>query len=393
MKYCFACLEDTSQGRMEPPDITAAYGGGLGLVARLLAIFIGVGGVVSGAYLLFGAGGASFMAMIATIGLPAILILFGLTDRLFSALNPLKIFGLIHAIGLPYALLLAFVLIMMASVGVLSEVVARLPVLASILESMVSTYYTIVIFHIMGYMIFQYQGRLGYTAREQIAGGKKVRPEREQIAVKIEVNLKEGNYALVLKLLNQAVQQFPDDAHFHKRRMEFLLSTQNVEVLDRYGADYLKYLLDTNQEFELSNVYTRLIQLKPDFIPDSAKTRHRLAQMCLDRGDFRSAIKLINGLHKQHPEYADLIGAFRVMLEALENSPNKARQAGQCRELIRRLEKRSAQPEKPEPAKIKKATFLARESPSQSERGTAITADAADQEDSNKDLPPIEFTL
>lgn len=393
MKYCFVCLEDTSQGRMEPPDITSAYGEGLKLIGQLLVIFIGIGVVVYGAYRSFGPGTAGFVATLSVLALPAILILFGLTDHLLSALNPLKIISLISAIGLPYALLLAFILIMMASVGILSEVVGRMPMLANVLESMVSSYYTIVIFHIMGYMIFQYQGKLGYTAREQMEGGNKVRPEREQTAINIDVNLKEGNYEVVLKLLNQAVKQFPGDDHFRKQRMEFLLATENVEGLDRYGAHYLEYLADSNQEYELRNVYKRITRLKQDFIPESPRTRHRLAQACLDHGDFRSAIKLIKGLHKKYPDYADLSQAFRVMLEALEQLPNTEVQAEQCRALIRRLEQLSAQNRKSKPARNEKATFEARETRSQTEIDAAEHNYTVDQEEQSRDLPPIEYKL
>lgn len=392
MKYCFACLENTSQGHMQPPDITSAYGGGLKLVAQLLGILLGISVAVLAAFKVFGPGAAGFVAIISTLGLPAILILFGLTDKLSSALNPLKIFGLITAIGLPYALLLAFILIMMASVGVLNEVVGQLPVLARILESMVSSYYTIAMFHIMGYMIFQYQDRLGYIAREQAEGGKKVRPEREQISVKIDVNLKEGNYDAVLNLLNEAVKLFPNDSHFRKQLMEFLIATKNMNGIDQFGSSYLEYLANSNQEYWLCNIYDRIIHFKPDFIPDSAMARHQLAQVSLDKGDFPSAIKLINGMHRKYPDYAGLIQAFQIMLKALEHSPNKELQANQCREFIQRLEKLSPQPKKTEPPQNKEPFVSARETRNQIEIDSVKQVNSTEQDDKKKDLPPIEFT-
>lgn len=392
IKYCFACLENTSQGHMQPPDITSAYGGGLNLLARLLAIQLGIGAAVLVAFKLFGQGAAGFVAILSVLGLPAILILFGLSDRLSSALNPLKIFGLITAIGLPYALLLAFILIMMASVGVLNEMVGQLPVLARILESMVSSYYTIVMFHLMGYMIFQYQDKLGYIAREQVEGGKKVRPPREQIAAKIDVNLKEGNYDAVLKLLNEAVKSFPKDSQFRKQLMDFLIATKNISAIDQFGSSYLEYLANSDQEYWLHNTYDSIIRFKPDFIPDSAIARHQLAQLFVDQGDFSSAIKLVNGMHSKYPDYAGLIPAFQIMLKALEHSPNKESQANQCRAFIQRLEKLSPQAKKTAAPQSKELFISTRETQQQILNDSVQQVDSTAEDDKKKDLPPIEFT-
>lgn len=392
IKYCFACLENTSQGHMQPPDITSAYGGGLKLLARLLGIQLGIGVAVLVAFKMFGEGAASFVAIISILALPAILILFGLSDKLSCALNPLKIFGMITAIGLPYALLLAFTLIMMASVGVLNEVVGELTMLARILDSMVSGYYTIVMFHIMGYMIFQYQDKLGYIAREQVEGGKKVRSPREQITAKIDVNLKEGNYEAVLNLFNEAVNLFPKDGQFRKQLMDFLIATKNISGIDQFGSSYLQYLANSDQEYWLRNLYDRIIQVKPDFIPDSAIARHQLAQLFLDQGDFSSAIKLINGMHSKYPDYAGLIQAFQIMLKALELSPNKESQANQCRAFIQRLEKLSPPAKKTELPQNQEPFVSTRETHSRIEIDSVKPVDPTVEDDKKKDLPPIEFT-
>ena len=40
MSYCFACLQQTAIGKFKAPDITAAYEGGLLLLAKLFALFL-----------------------------------------------------------------------------------------------------------------------------------------------------------------------------------------------------------------------------------------------------------------------------------------------------------------------------------------------------------------
>ncbi|ARU56501.1 tetratricopeptide repeat domain protein [Oleiphilus messinensis] len=403
IKYCFACLESTSKGQMKPPDIRSGYEGGVKLMLRVLLIPFGIGLLLFGVYRVAGSGAASFLGILSLIALPAILILFALTDRLVVALNPLKVIGLITSIGLPYGLLLAFVLIMVGSVGILGEWVNRIPLLASLMESMVSSYYLIVLFHIMGYMIFQYQGKLGYTAREQLRDEKrKKRTERDRLLVRVDALLKEGEYGQVFRLLKQGAQSFPDDAHIQKQLIEFILATNRRTGVVRFGSRFLDFLIRTNQEYLLNAYYKRILQLDPGFIPDSAQTRHRMAKVCLDGGDLQGAIKLINGMHKLYPEYEYLVSAFRIMLEALEQLPKRESQVNQCKALIKHIETQNAENalrgghRKPQTLRDD-STVYAGTSIADDDSGIGrkiqTQADTENSTNAENDLPAIEFKL
>jgi hypothetical protein len=79
------------------------------------------------------------------------------------------------------------------------------------------------------------------------------------------------------------------------------------------------------------------LRVYPQYLPDTAEQRVKLAAICHDKGDAKMVIKLINGLHRAHPDYQGLKSAFTMMTEALESLPNMHNQAKACRTFIKNL--------------------------------------------------------
>src|SRR5690606_1601975 len=287
MKYCFSCLEHTARGKLLPPDITEGYGGGLSLLLNLLVMFVVAGAAIFATNLYLGTQLAALLTFFVVIAMPAGVIIYGMTESLLESLNPLNLLRLISGIGLPYGLLLGFLMIMSASVGVISELIGYdYAFISTVLQSAVSNYYSVVMFHIMGYMIFQYQGVLGFTAREDDGEQRVPRSARDRLAAKLQICLKQGDYNQVVTLFKNALKKFPRDREFNRQYFEFLYATGRD--LENAGSRYLDYLLATGQEHQLGIIYKRMLHLLPDFRPTSAATRHHLAIACKQNGDPRS---------------------------------------------------------------------------------------------------------
>ncbi|GAB1255621.1 tetratricopeptide repeat protein [Aurantivibrio plasticivorans] len=422
LKYCFSALENTSQGLLVAPDISEAYGGGITLLLRMLVIPIVMAGMVGTTYRFLGPQMAGLVGFLLVLGLPAILIIFGMTDSLNEALNPANIIKLVTSIGLPYGLILGFIMIMTASVASISGVVGdNLGPLSAVVQSAISNYYMLVMFHIMGYMIFQYQGELGFNAREDHGDFEEPRSPRDRLAANIDVELKEGNYNQVVALLDKALAQFPNDKEFQKNYFEFIFATNRLQVLGKVATRYLDFLSRGQEEHQLAMVYRRVLEVMPDFIPGSASARHRLAQNRLEKGEAMVAIKLLNGMHKAHPDYAQLPEAVGLMADALDLLPKKEAAAKQCRLLAKQLaaqrKQQLAKPAaKPKGAKRPSSSSLpfgSRANPSTEPSGikanepgglslvpmeekSAGNADSSqapvnETDAANGDLPPIEF--
>src|SRR5690606_3626592 len=103
------------------PDVKEAYEGGIKLLFQLVFITVIMVLVIGAAAYYLGMAAAGLLGVVAVVSYPAILIRLAQTQSAFSALNPMAALAIIGAIGLPYGLLIAFIMMMMTSVAVLHE--------------------------------------------------------------------------------------------------------------------------------------------------------------------------------------------------------------------------------------------------------------------------------
>jgi tetratricopeptide (TPR) repeat protein len=333
LKYSFSCLERTALGEMKAPDVMDAYQGGIKLLFQLVLITIILSAVVGIAGYYLGNAIGGFLLVVIVVSFPAILIRFAQTENMLEAMNPLHALGLIAAIGLPYGLLIAFILIMMSSVGVLHQLIGQMfPAISYLLQSVISNYYTVVLFHLMGYMLFQYQGQLGYIAEE--VDERPLTSEAEQLAAKIDVFLKEGDYEQVVKLYYHAFKHYPAEANFFERYFELLYACKKTALMMDYGTDYLLFLIKKKRFDKITLAYKQILMIAPEFVPVLPEVRVQLAGLLKQQGDVKRTIKLLNGMHKLYPDFAGLADAYQLLADALDDMPGMQAQATKCREWI-----------------------------------------------------------
>ena len=406
LKYAFICLENTATGNMVAPDIHEAYQGGLGLVFQLFLMVLSLLGTFAVLAIYVNVALASFVGIVFVISFPAMLIRFSETQNIFESTNPLRAIQLISAIGLPYGVLIAFIMIMISSVGIINELIGNFSIVSVMLQSIVSNYYLVVSFHIMGYMLFQYQDRLGYTAKADYGEENTTRSNKDITNSKIQVFLKEGDYDKVVQLFSQAFKDFPKEYSFVDDYFEFIYQTKNKRHIDGIANLYLKAVIERKQFDKLNLAYKRTKEINPNFLPDSPEIRYEVAVACKAKGDSASVVKLINGLHKQYPNFVKLGEAYRLMANALYDLPNMEKQATQCKALADKfsaeIQKKKAKedesqkdqvPTKPinpfEPRDLT-STEMSRHTTNEKPDKMPEKEEEAEPE-APKDLPPIEF--
>ncbi len=355
MKYCFSCLESTAKGSMTAPDITTAYEGGIVLALKLFAIFFILGLSVFGLGMWLGISAATILGVAIMICLPAIIINFSLSESVVDAINPVKIIYLVTAIGLPYGLLLAIIMVMAGSVGFISAIIGVDSMFSLSLQSVVSNYYTIVLFHLMGYMLFQYQDRLGFIARHEEDEINNIRGDTDRLLAKIEVHVKEGYYDRALKLFQTAIKAYPTSKPIHTQCMDFLLATKNYRLIEDFSTVYFNFLVKNHSRDQLTLAYKKILHVHPKYCPESPEDKLLLAQECKASGDSLSAVRLLNGIHKDSPNFPRLVQALELTHDALQDIPSmkdKVEKFGQLLKHYQQQEKKKTKaPPKPSPSK------------------------------------------
>lgn len=336
-KYCLSCLSFTAEGYMKPPDITEAYAGGFRKMLVLIAMLFVTGLVVNLTNSFLGSAMGGLMALLVTLSFPAIIIHYAISESMIESLNPRNIFDLIHAIGLPYGLILAFIFIMMGSVAVVYQLVVIIPSgLDAIFLFAVTFYYAIVLHHLMGYMVFQYQSELGYSARMQDDTNHR-RGGHAIAMAKISTLVKTAEFNEATQLFQEQIRLNPEKLSLHSRFFDFLLATQNRDGMQGFFPDYLRLLENNNRRDLISRSYKRLMVKLPDYVLNDPTQKFLIARASYDQNDAMTVIKLLHGIHKKHPDFKDLIPALTLLAEALDEYPKYEKHAAACRVLIKRL--------------------------------------------------------
>ena len=360
VKYCFNCLSATAMGNMQAPDISDAYEGGIILIFRLFLMMVIAVFAIGFLYVRVSPALGGFLGMFMMFALPVIIIIYAMTESIVESLNPINWASLIKTIGLPYGLILALLMVMFGSVNLLNSLIGHdMNVISLTAQSLVSNFYSVVVFHLMGYMIFQYQHQLGFIAQEHTLAPIQARPLKERDMARIRTSLLEGYWGQADDLFRKALQDYPCDDELLERYFSFVMATvagkerqhqqwltqTNGEHEREHPTDYAasvadRYLLHLMQKKETQKlrVVHNLIQAAiPKYQSNAAEVRHELARLYLQLDNFPMVIKLINGLHKTNPHYFRLVDAYELMLEAMQHIPKMQPRIPQCQQLLEQL--------------------------------------------------------
>jgi hypothetical protein len=226
----------------------------------------------------------------------------------------------------------------------------KLSIVSITLQSAVSNYYSVVMFHIMGYMIFQYQQELGFSARANQGNAHKFREHSEKTKHLVDILVKEGEFNLAVKELKQAIKKHPADPHFVKQYFEFIHASRNTDAIAEFGNYYLAYLVRHHANHSLNPVYKRILQIQPAFQADKAEIRYPLAQELYQAGDCKTVVKVLKNLHREFPKYGNLAAAYELMAECLAELPGMQQHEVKYRQFAAKLNNKAhaSQNEAPE---------------------------------------------
>lgn len=339
-KYGFLCLQQTAAGNMDAPDVSEAYLGGVKLIFHIVMIVLGIAFMVLAMANVLGQTAAIAFSVFWLCCLPAVFINYARFEEIGSAINPVEVVRLVLQLRGAYLLLLLFITIMVLSVGTLNQLFDGEDVLSASLQGIVSYYYWLVIFHLMGYLLFQKQRVLGYVSRLDSDGDVHNRSEKRHTMARIEVLSKEGIFTELNSEFKAAIKKHPDDIGIYDSYFDYLCALRKTTELNKFWLAYLDRLDKCGRMSQVAGLLLRILHVAPDYLPASAEVRFKLAGILLKQGKPALSVRLINRLHRDHPGFEQLTEAYLLMADALEELPEKQVQADKCRLLANKLKAR-----------------------------------------------------
>lgn len=332
-RYLYSVIETTASGDLNPPPFTASLqGGGLSLLVQQFLIIFGA--IFFVIFMLHSAGPMlGLMALAFTLlVMPAAIMILAMERSATAAMNPFRLMAVIGAIGWPYFVLYGYLVLMFLSMGVATEFVIEHfePILGFPLLGFASTYFMVVIFHMLGYLMYQYQYQLGFSAEAGEQGEGLANSESlniMKVAAEIDIALKEGEYEKAASLLAQEYRRRPHDLNQLDRLLRLLMALKVNKKLRDFARPGLKMLMGQSR-WEESATLLKMLYQEPDFELPDPQLSYDLAQGLYHTSEYKLVLRLLKDLHKRHPDFASIPEAYLLVAKTLANGfKDKARAA------------------------------------------------------------------
>lgn len=329
IKYTYAVINHTAEGHLKPPSVSVAFtGSGFNIVILQLLVFILMGGLVGTAAML---GGPLLMLLtlaFVILALPASIMVLAMERSVAAAVNPMNLAMLIARIGTPYFLLYGYLVLLTLASGVAQDfAINQFPLwLAQPVSGFLNSTFALILFNMLGYLLFQYQEELGFAADIQdgaVDVDMQQRDRSTRFDADIDMNLKDGNYDRVQGMLKNALKQNRDDEMRIGQLYQLLMARNDITELYHYHPRILGWLADRKNGDGIASALGSLEHLEPGFKLGDAELAVRCARCLYHCGQYKPALRLLQDFHKRFPDSEELAPAYLLVAQTLANGLNQ----------------------------------------------------------------------
>lgn len=323
LKYCFSVIENTACGHLEPLPVSQL------MLSRemelpfkffVLLIAIGIGIGIIGQFL--GPIPMLIAMVVSNIALPANVMVLAIEHSIFAALNPAVVFSVIFRIGAPYLFLIFLLMLLQGSQVVSQKILISLvpqEALAALI-SFVSMFFTVVMAHLLGYVLYQYHEVLGYQVEKEEESDNKKNPSQVALPQELrtaEILVHEGKHQEAAKILADYLRHNPTDKEANTRYLKLLQLTGDKKELIAKAQKYISYLFAQNDPSYALSVFHRIHDAEPTFRPAQPDERLAIARSLQQSGNYRAAVSILNNLHVDFPNYKNIPEAYLLVAKGL----------------------------------------------------------------------------
>ena len=314
LKYSYEVLNETARGNLNPPAISAkTISENLSPVVKqlvlivIITIIVGMVTNTAGAIL----GHVAFLFF--KLFFYAMLILLVTTESLLHALNPLLFVRLAFRIGWGYLVMYFFLFLLGdAPYYLLSAIAQVMPEnyrFFAFIFALSFCYYTIIAYHLMGYVLLQYHQEIGYKIDYEdfsnTSGSIPSLPQPEDpnavILKQINPLIQEGKLDEAIAFIKQQTAETGiSDLTLSERYFNLLKVTKRKDELLQYAVTHLRLLVEGHQINKAHRLYVQCVKHSPNFKPE-ATALFKIGNWLSETGKIAEAITTYNLLVKTYP--------------------------------------------------------------------------------------------
>lgn len=325
LKYAQSVLEDTAHGHLKPKSLSSGQLTENGLIVIKLLLLLLVFNLIQFSALdLSGQVGRRITEFVLAFATPAAIMILAMEDKLLSALNPAVVGSVILRIGAPYIILFAlFYLLQIARdtmIGLLAGVMD--PFLGATVVVFISMYFYLIMFNMMGYLLYQHHEELGYSIDVELEEypEKKKKAQEEEVSPElraVEILIHEGKTDAAVRHLQGIIRNSPMDLEARERMLKLLRLTGDMTLFREQGQSYISLLINENKLAQAAKVYQACVEYDKTFKPGKANERLELGKFLRHNGQARLAMGVLNNLHRDFPSYDNIPQAYLMVAQIL----------------------------------------------------------------------------
>lgn len=327
-RYAFECLRATANGYMEPPEIAQSTDSSLGWKQIWLMVIFIVVAIVGAAVL----GPKVGLALMLFLGLclPGATMTLAMDESLAGALNPAKWIAIFARIGWPYLAVVGLCLVILISQTYAGALVAKvLPrFIAWIVVGSIANYALVMTFHLMGYLIYQYQDVVGFAPESPQLSRPLAKPDLDQdLLDDVAALVRDGKPENATELLRGHLRGRGGTQAVHMQYRKLLGLANDREELLRHGQEYLNILMAQGKDRLALSLLRECQTLDPTFAPSDAEQITHLAKLAAQGGQPQLALRLLSDFHQRFPKSKDIPQNYLLVATLIHERLNQDEKA------------------------------------------------------------------
>ena len=337
IKYSFESLKTTASGNLKAPPVNSqTISNDFGQVFKQFGIY----SAIFIAFLWISAKVGPLIGIVFLLGalffVPAMVILLVTTGSFINALNPVMFVGLAFRIGWAYLLMYFFLFLLGSAPAYLFQFLIKfLPgELHLLLYGFAESFYTIVSYHLMGYVILQYHDRIGYQVSFEDfkdPNAEDYKPQEvdpdEAVLREVVPLIQEGKLDEAIAMIQKmTVHQGIKGINLSERYYTLLKMKKRQRDLLEHAVSHLDKLAENKQKNKAIAVFGECRQMEPNFRP-AADALFKLAGWFNESGKTQAAVSLYNLLVKSYPQHPIVPKAYFRIAQLFHDSLMKTDKA------------------------------------------------------------------
>ena len=270
------------------------------------------------------------------LALPMSTIVLAREQSLRAALNPIILVTSIYRIGWAYLLVYLYLLMMFGSSLTFGQLAFEFAGAnaAQVITSASGYYFALVMYSLMGYMMYQYRHKLDSASTSMETS---VTPEADREDPRVHVLLQQGEYQRAMDLLanNWKTQTYPPT--LIEKYVKIARFTGAWEHLRESLSSILSELMKAKHTAMMPRLLRDLYAVQPDFEIKNMQLAMQVAGAVRERGDSKLAVRLLQNQHKLTKIPAHQRETIGLLADILEQDLQKTETAATLREKARNI--------------------------------------------------------